>query len=351
MSWEPFRIRDAKAVARQWVDEVASRLPGFRGAFFHGSVNWLADDAPLPNYSDIDVIVVWDGPGVPRSPGKFIGAGVMLDVSFLAANELKSADTVLSNSHLAGSFRGTSVIADPSGMLTRLQAIVSRDFAKRQWVFRRCGHARDKILNFLAQVDEIEPLHDQVISWLFGTGVTTHVLLVAGLRNPTVRSRYLAVRDLLSEYGWLGFHEELLELLGCSLMSRAQVDRHLTAMADAFEAAKTVMKSPFPFATDISDIARPIAIDGSQDMLDAGCHREAVFWIAVTYSRCQAVLHQDAPAEVCEQFTDGYRAMLGDLGIGSLDDLRSRADSVKAFLPDLRNVTEEIVAANPEIKD
>src|SRR5688500_18988725 len=103
MSWEPFRVRDAKSAARQWVDEVATGHPAFRGAFLHGSINWLADDAPPPNNSDIDVIVVLDRAELPRSPGKFIGAGVLLDVSYLAAAELVSADMVLGNSHLAGS--------------------------------------------------------------------------------------------------------------------------------------------------------------------------------------------------------------------------------------------------------
>jgi hypothetical protein len=36
------------------------------------------------------------------------------------------------------------------------------------------------------------------------------VLLTAGLRNPTIRLRYLAVGTLLADYGRAGFIEELL---------------------------------------------------------------------------------------------------------------------------------------------
>ncbi len=46
------RVQQAKDIARQWVQEKGAELPGFAGAFFHGSINWLADDADLPASSD-----------------------------------------------------------------------------------------------------------------------------------------------------------------------------------------------------------------------------------------------------------------------------------------------------------
>src|SRR5262249_46822219 len=159
--------------------------------------------------------------------------------------------------------------------------------------------------------------HDQVAAWLFATGVTTHVLLVAGLKNPTVRRRYLAARELLAEYRVPDFYPTLLELLGCAQMSRARAEQHLAALADVVDIAKTVVKTPFFFASDISAIARPIAIDGSRELIERGYHREAIFWMVATYSRCQKVLSHDAPVNVQERFTPGYRQLLGDLGITS----------------------------------
>lgn len=349
MSWKPFRIRDAKAAARQWVNEVASRQPGFRGAFLHGSVNWLADDTPLPANSDIDAIVVLDGADAPRGPGKLV-AGVLLDVSYLSASALESPEAFLGNSHLAGSFRGQSVIADPTGELTRLQSAVSEQYAQRRWVVKRCEHAAGKAHGFLDSLDPSKLWHENVTSWLFGTSVTTHVLLVAGLRNPTVRTRYVAARELLTEYGRLDVYEELLALLGCRHWNTAQVERHLIAMTAAFDAATTVIASPFPFSSDISENARPIAIDGCRELIERADHREAVFWIAVTYSRCQAILAADAPANLRDQFTDGYLALLSDLGVTSFADLESRAEEVRAFLPRLRELAEEIMSRNPEIE-
>ena len=55
-----------------------------------------------------------------------------------------------------------------------------------------------------------DPIHDQVIAWIFPTDVATHMLLVAALRNPTVRRRYVSAREVLTERGEIDFYERLL---------------------------------------------------------------------------------------------------------------------------------------------
>ena len=342
-------VKHAKDVARQWVIEEASQAPGFWGAFYHGSTNWLPDDATLPATSDVDVMVVLAGPNPPNKLGKFIYKDVMLEVSYLPSDQVQSPYLILGQSHMAGSFRASSIILDPSGQLTKLQAAVSRDYAKRRWVYKRCEHARDKVLNNLQGLNESAPFHDQVVHWLFATGVTTHVLLVAGLKNPTVRRRYVAVRELLADYAHLDFYNTLLEISGCAQMSPVRVEQHLAALADVFDVARTVIKTPFFFASDISDIARPIAIDGSREMIERGNHREAIFWLVATYSRCQKVLYHDAPVEMQDRFSPGYRQLLGDLGITSFADLQQRGEQVKELLPRVWEIAEAIMAANPEV--
>ncbi len=343
-------VKEAKAVARRWVLDEGYRVPGFWGAYYAGSTNWLPDDAALPPTSDLDVAVVLDEATPPGKPGKLLYQGVLLEVSYFSREQVRSPEVVLSHYHLAGSFRTPSIILDPSGQLAALQAAVSRGFAQRRWVRRRCEHARERVLEQLAALSESVTWPDQVLGWLFPTGVTTHVLLVAGLRNPTVRRRYVAARDLLADYGRLDCYEPLLELLGCARMGRARVEEHLAALATVFDAAKVVVKTPFPFASDISEVARPIAIDGSRELIERGLHREAVFWIVATYSRCQKVLSVDAPPGVQEQFDPGYRRLLGDLGIASFADLQQRAEQVTRFMPQVWEVAEAIMAANPGIE-
>lgn len=342
-------VRQAKAAAREWVLAEAERTPELAGAFFHGSITWLPDEAGLDAASDVDVMLVLDDPEPPVKPGKFRHRGVLLDVSYLSSDELQTPEQVLGQYHLAGSFRAPGIIFDPSGHLAALQTVVGRDYAQRQWVVRRCEHARERIVGNLRSIGELESWPDQVMAWLFATGVTTHVLLVAGLRNPTVRRRYLSVRELLTEYGRLDVYELLLGLLGCARISPDRVERHLDALAEAFDAAAAVIRTPFIFASDISQFARPIAIDGSRELIARGDHREAVFWLVATYSRCMKVLDQDAPASLRARFEPGFRELLGDLGIASGADLERRGAEVEAFLPQLWTEAEAILAANPEI--
>jgi hypothetical protein len=344
-------VKHAKEIARQWVIGEGSEIPGFWGAFFHGSINWLPSDAILPETSDVDVMVVLDDANPPDKLGKFVYRDVILEVSYWPRERLQSPELVLGQYPIAGSFSTPSIILDPSGQLTELQAAVARGYAKRQWVYERCEHAREKVLRLLQTSNASQPFHDQVATWLFAAGVTTHVLLVAGLKNPTVRLRYVAAKELLADYGYLDFYETLLETLGCARLSRSRVEHHLGVLSDAFDSAKEVVKTPYRFAADISDIGRPIAIEGSRELIERGQHREAVFWMVATYSRCQEVLYRDASLEVQDRHRPGYRQLLSDLGITSSVDLQRRKEQVRRLLPRVWEVAEAIMAQNPGIED
>ncbi|WP_188193292.1 hypothetical protein [Nonomuraea sp. SYSU D8015] len=320
------RIEQARRLARRWVNEEGAALPGFGGAFLTGSALWADGDAELPASSDVDVVVVADP---PVRIGKFLYEGVLLEVSSMP--RLGSPHEVLSDYHLAGSFHLPCVLADPTGRLTELQRVVARDFAERPWILARCTQAMDRVRGWINGMDESAPLHDQVSAWLFGTGVTTHVLLVAGLRNPTIRRRYAAVRELLAEHGRHDYHEVLLDLLGCAALSRERVERHLAALEVAFDAAAHVRAPSYRFASDISPMARPVAVDGSRELIRAGLHREAVFWVAATYARCLA----KRAAAGLSGYEDGFLELLEDLGAATFADRRCRGDRVLAALPGL----------------
>ncbi|MDV9199435.1 hypothetical protein [Streptomyces sp. Wh19] len=342
------RVGTARAAAVQWVTEHARPDPGFRGAFFSGSTVGLPDDAELSPYSDVDIVVVTADPAPPAKPGKLRFRDALLEVSLLPWGELASADEVLSSYHLAGSFRRDTVVDDPTGRLRELRADVSRRFAERPWVRRRCQDAERRIETRLAAFDASAPFHEQVMSWLFPTGVTTHVLLVAALRNPTVRLRYPAAREVLDAYGQTHLYPELLELLGCARLSAARTGHHLDELARTFDAAAEVARTPFFFSGDITAGARPVAIDGSRYLVERGDHREAVFWIIATFARCHTVLAADAP-ELHRARLPAFRDAVADLGVTSTDDLLRRGEQAIAFLPELRRTAEKILAANPGI--
>ncbi|MEV8320152.1 hypothetical protein AB0Q95_38985 [Streptomyces sp. NPDC059900] len=338
----------ARSAAIEWVARHARSDAGYRGAYFSGSTVGLPDDAELPPSSDIDIFVVTARQDPPVKPGKLRFRGVLLEVSYLPRAELASADSVLASYHLAGSFRTDTIIDDPTGELRGLQARVSRHFADRSWVRRRCLDARHRVENRLAAIDTSAPFHEQVLSWLFPTGVTCHVPLVAALRNPTVRLRYLAARQVLADYGHHGLYPELLDLLGCAHLTAERVQHQLRELTATFDAAVAVAKTPFFFSSDITPAARPIAIDGSQQLIDAGDHREAVFWIIATFARCHTILAADAP-QLHEALSPAFRTAVADLGISSTGDLVHRAEEVTRFLPRLWQATENILDRNPHI--
>jgi hypothetical protein len=138
-------------------------------------------------------------------------------------------------------------------------------------------------------------------------------------------------------------------MLGCAQMSRERAEEHLETLTEAFDTAKEVLKTPYRFAADISDAGRAVAIGGSRELIERGLHREAIFWIAATYSRCQSVLANDASVETQERLSHGYRHLLQDLGIISFADLERRGTQVREALPAIWAIAEDLLAANPEI--
>jgi hypothetical protein len=344
-------IGEARSLARAWIDDQVHGLPGFQGAFLTGSAIWRSPDDDLPPTSDVDMMVVLEGPLPPVKLGKVLYRGLLLDVTYLAAQELDSPDDVLGSYYLAPSFARPSIVVDPTGRLRELSEVVSKEYHRRRWITRRSEHGWSNAARYFGALSATLPLHDQVIIWLFGTAASTIVLLCAGLRNPTVRTRYLAVRQLLADYGLLHRYEPLLGALGCARMSREQVECHLDALEPVFDAAARLVRSPFFFASDISAIARPISIGGSRDLIERGYHREAIFWIAATFARCDKILYHDASPVERDDHLGSFLALLEDLGVGSTAELLERARQVEEQAPRVWETAEAIMAANSEVVD
>ncbi|ARQ67639.1 hypothetical protein [Streptomyces marincola] len=336
------RAREARAAAADWIERHGGRLPGFAGAYLGGSTAALPPDAPVPPGSDVDVMVVTEGAAPGAKPGKLRHLGALLDVTLVPADQLASPDAVLSDYHLAPALRANTVVADPAGRLKDLHEDVARRFAEPRWVAAREAHALRRVTDGLRGLDVTAPWPQAVTAWLFPTGVTTHVLLVAALRNPTIRLRYVASRDLLAAHGLARRHEELLELLGSAALTAPRAEQHLRALADTFDAAAAVARTPFAYASDITPAARAVSIDSLYARIRAGQHREVAFWLAATAARCHTVLDADAPEALREERAPHFAALLADLGIASPADLTARAADVLAYLPVLTDTADAV---------
>ena len=351
---EPTTVRQARDVAAHWVAEHASRDPRFAGAYLSGSAAWLPADAPLPLGSDVDVMVVTEGAAPRAKLGKFPHHGVLLEVTYVPWDRLASPEAVLGSYHLAGAFRDPSaatLLADPTGRLAPLYTAISGEFARRRWVRRRCAQARRRVRDGLRGLNVARPWHELALAFAFPAGVTCHVLLTAALRNPTVRLRYLRVRELLAEHDRLELYEELLTLLGCARMTPGRVARHLRAMTEVFDLTVPVAVTPHPFSSDITPEARPIAVDAAERLVADGYHREAVFWILTTYARCLTILATDGSEALRARCAPGFHELLADLQLTSRARVRQRAREVVGLLPRLDRVAEEVQAAHPGVRD
>ena len=336
-------VGEAKLAAEEWVLREGTSLPGMVGAFLAGSVTTMADGARLPPSSDVDITVVLQkSPG--RKLGKFRYMGALLEVTYEAPDRFRSAEAVLGDPHLAGGVQAMQIMADATGMLGRLQRSVAREYACGRWVRRRLQTALETAEARLQPQSSAASLHDRVTAWLFGTSMTALILLVAGRRAPTVRRRYVEVRKLLAEQGRQAFYEELLGLLGCSDWNRRQAERHMDAVERAFDCAKCMPKGDFAFAADISDAGRPVAVEGSRALIGQGNHREAVYWMVATYSRCQWIFNFNGRSASESQFQQDYLSMLTDLGVASGADLEGRRRQALAFLPRVMEMAEAVTA-------
>ena len=258
------RVGYARAAAADWVSRHARDQPGFRGAYLSGSTISLPDDAELPANSDVDVLLVSAASqDAPTGLGKLRYRGVLLDIGRVPEDRLRTPEQVLGSYRLAGSFRTDRIIADPTGRLRRLQAAVAAGFARRHWVGRRCDEAVRIIEDRLARLEPTAPSHRQVTAWLFAAGGTAHLPLVAALRNPTVRLRYLAAREVLADYRLDQHYRTLLELLNCADLSRDTVARQLDDLSRTFDAAAAVARTRFAFSSDIAPPARHMTEAGS----------------------------------------------------------------------------------------
>jgi hypothetical protein len=266
-----------------------------------------------------------------------------LEITYLPYRQLADPQTVAHTFFLAHSFRGDQIISDPTGYLRRLQQHVSAHFGEPAEIRLRVENVLAKIVSGVASVDDDAPWQDRVVSWMFPTSLTSVAVLVAAQRNPTVRLRYLNARTALVELGVSEFYVRLLDLLGCTHLGPHQVQRHLDRLAVVFDRAADVARTPFFFSGDVTAFSRPVAIQGSQDLIDAGDHREAVFWIIATYARCLTILDADASDRGAEMAHGFHEAVAELLSVDSSTDLRGRCDDVRRFLPQLRSAAERIL--------
>lgn len=312
---------EALAAAATWITE--SRLP-FRAAFIGGSMAWADPDLPYDPASDIDCYLVVNGDPPDGKIGKIRVDGVLLDVSWLPWQQLVEAE---SHAVLASLLHFGRIVRDDTGKLTALQERISGRFTDHDRIATRLEDMRARIRNGLSGDSSHLPEPEQAMNWLFPATLATHIPLVAACVPLTVRKRFLAARRVMEP----GAYEGLLALYGFDTVTPGQAQAWLDDTATLFDhTAPLAVDSARFWASDIHAGARPIAIGGSQELVDTGFHREALYWIIATRVRCLTVLN-DAGKDT-GPFMNAFTSMTRALDIATPVQRAVRSEAILTWV-------------------
>lgn len=335
-------------LAREWVEVYASQMPGFCGAHLLGGLNFTPKDAPFPAYKDVDIRLVFQNAqdfDVLDQSYK----GLILEYSSSGTDAYRSPEAVLADAGLACNLAVNSILSDPTGMLASLHAVVANEYPRRKWVLARCEFVKKEVLEALGELSQagspgeaLWPASNFVISM-------AQLVAIASLKPPTHRRGLVLMKELLKTLGRPDLHEEALRVNGYANLSRTQVESYLRDCTIAFDRAVEVTRTSVPFGFKLHSFIRPYVVEGIQEMLDEGCHREAMWWTGVFLWISNNAIQVDAPEEEKLQFQAIANRLFSDMGINTPQDIACRFQQAKALTEKVFKAADDIVSRNPEI--
>lgn len=300
-------VAETIACAREWVELHGRHLPGVRAAHIMGALTSLPSEAPFPSYRDVDIALVTDEGTQPVERNLDVAyRGLIIECGLLGVDEYRDPELLLANPGIGPHLLADSVLWDPGGLLAAVQPAVRRGWRRRRWIRARCEVEKRDVLRELALLEDYVSL-DACLTGLYRLIISLAGLLAVGtLRTPTHRRCLVVAREVLGAVGRPDVHEALLGLLGHAALRREDVVAWLAPISAAFDRAVAVRRSPSPFGFKLHPHVRPIFIEGAQELVDEGHHREAMWWLAFAYYIANAAIQNDGD----EVEKPGYQAMM-----------------------------------------
>jgi hypothetical protein len=133
-------------------------------------------------------------------------------------------------------------------------------------------------------------------------------------------------------------------------MSRKEVQVILDRSGVAFDRSVEVYKTPTPYGFTIRRHLRPYVSEATQEMIDEGNHREAMFWIAALAGESYLVLQNDAPDSEKADFAAELQAMHAAVGYADASDeaWAQRVGSAERLAQEIYRIAGNLAALNPE---
>jgi len=277
--------------------------------------------------------------------------GLILECGFKGRAEYHPPESVLANPHIAPNLAVDSILSDPTGLLTQIQQVVAKEFARRRWVVARSEYEKKRALEHLEPLSQANSLFEVLLGLWWFASFLSGLVAVASLKLPTHRKALVLMKELLHSQDRLDLHERLLTVLGYAYMSPEEVGVYLQECTIAFDRAVAVKRRPSYWGFKLRPHIRPYAIDGAREMMDEGHHREAMYWIEAFFAIALAVIQNDAPQEEKPCFQATFGRLLSDLGLTTPDDWRSRLRQARKLVGGVFKVADDIVAHHPGVID
>ncbi len=356
--------REARLAAEVWTRAEAGRHPELVGAVLAGSTQARDPEQPHPPSSDVDLFIYVDAevPSeifAPRgrfAPRKLAFRGVVLEPSFHEARRIADPEAVLGDMHLAPVFTEPRILLDPYGRLEALATAVKPEIHRRSHAQRRLAQALELATPTgpPASIPDVPALRAPCwrnAAHAIGVMRGAFAVLVAGLRYPTIRRSFVVAREVLRAAGREDLADALLRLLGSFALSRAEVQTLATEAEQAYDVAVELRRTPVVMDWNVSPDAREVERAAVRELIDADHHREALFQLLLVRTVAQGIIENDGPEEARVSSRLGYRRLLAALGIDSDEQLHSRGQALRAFMPSLRQGCEALLAGAPGLFD
>lgn len=343
-------VEQVVAHAREWAESHSPEIPGFRGAHLKGSILDLPGGATFPAYRDVDINLVISGRPRGVQFEEISYQGLIFDCAFYSADFYASPEAILASGAIAPNLtrltRGT-LLVDPEGLLAGLQAAVAREYDRRPWVEARCAEKKARISEHLDRLAAAAAPEERARHLWFLVLELTAIVALASLKPPTHRRALVRMRKLLLRHGRPDLHEATLDLLGLAPVGRAEAETALAECASLFDRAIEVQREE----PCLKPHTRPNVIDASQEMIEAGDHREAMYWIYAQMIRAITVIQAWGSAEDRKWSWNSAAQLLTRMRVtapGAAEELHHRAEPI---VGEVLRFAEDVIASSPAVRD
>jgi hypothetical protein len=341
--------------AREWVAEESTRIPGFHGALLAGSLTHLPPETPLESWRDVDVVMLTTDPSAMKDDRlELVHEGVILECAILGDEPFRSADVILSAPEHADNVAAGVILADPTGALGRLHDTVAAEYSRRRWVQARCDSRKQLVGKRLAAGRKALAAGDLpavLMHFYVGTALMMGLTSLSNARPLTLRRCFMRSGELLEAQGRADLHEQALALIGTATLTREDTERFLSYFDEAFELATRIKRQPVHYDFKFRGHLRPYYVDGTREMIDAGRHREATFWIIGYAYQAWLVLLSDASEDQQQPHLERLMEFFQTLDLLPTSDWADRLDRYEALLQKFSEAADARVRTHPGLRD